>query len=91
MRITNPSTTLRHTAAALATGLLLGACWSDIKDQGQNEAGGDVPPPTAYDTAAVPRGAPGTAPATAPPLGTVSPDTGDSAARRDSTPPPGGG
>ena len=93
MHSTTPST-IRRAAAALATSLLLGACWSDIKDEGQNQAGGDVQTPTAYDSATVPSAIPQIAPTTPPQPGAPSPNTGGTAAdsaRRDSTRPPAGG
>lgn len=83
---TTTSTILRRTAAALATSLLLGACWSDIKEEGHNEVGGDVPPPTAYDSSSVPSGLP--APTTTTPSQPGAP--ADTLTRPDSTVPPPG-
>ena len=91
MRTTTPSTILRRTAAALATSLLLGACWSDIKDEGHNQAGGDVQTPTAYDSSSAPSTIPHVAPTTPSQPGAPSPNPGTDSTRRDSTRPPGGG
>lgn len=89
MRTHTPLFHTRRAAAMLATSLLLGACWSDIKEQGNNDADDADGLPTAYDSAAVPGAA-------TSPVPSASPVVGDSAAamdtglRRDSAaaPPP---
>ena len=88
MRTPAPTTILRRSAVALATTALLGACWSDIKEQGNNEAGGDVPLPTQYDSAVVPSEIPQVAPTTPPAPGMPA---GTDSVRRDSVVPPAGG
>ena len=84
---TTTSTVLRRTAAALATSLLLGACWSDIKEEGHNEVGGDVQTPTGYDSATVPSSLP--APTTTTPSQPGAP--ADTLVRPDSAVRPPGG